>query len=159
MDALLIILSGILMFVGIIGCLLPALPGPPLNYIGLLLLQFQEEPPFTARFMWIWLVITLIVLALDYLVPVYGTKRFGGSKYGIWGTVIGVVLGIFIFPPFGIIIMPLLGALIGEFMTGKRSKMAMKAAMGSFIGFLAGTLIKLVASVGMTYYYIMSFYG
>jgi len=156
MDILWIILGSIFMLVGLIGCLLPVLPGPPLSYIGLLLLQLMEEPPFTIEFMIIWLVVTIVVVALDYVVPAYGAKRYGGSKYGVWGTIIGLIVGVFIFPPFGIIIGPIAGALIGEYMSGKDSKKAMRAAFGSFVGFLLGTFIKLVASSVMTYYFVYS---
>ncbi|MTI21661.1 DUF456 domain-containing protein [Fulvivirga sp. RKSG066] len=158
MDVVWIILGSILMIVGLIGCLLPVLPGPPLNYIGLLLLQLTADSPFSTNFMLLWLAITIGVVALDYVIPVYGTKRFGGSKWGIWGTVIGLILGIFIFPPFGIIIGPIAGALIGELLSGKNSKQAGKAAIGSFIGFLFGTFIKLTASCVMIFYFVQAIF-
>ena len=154
MDILWIILGSIFMIVGLVGCLLPVLPGPPLNYIGLLFLQLLDESPFSITFMVIWLLIVIVVVALDYVVPVYGTKRYGGSKWGVWGTMIGLVAGIFIFPPFGIIIGPIVGALVGEYMSGKKSSQAMRAAFGSFLGFLLGTFIKLVASSVMIFYFV-----
>ncbi|MEM1406549.1 MAG: DUF456 domain-containing protein [Bacteroidota bacterium] len=156
MDIVLLILTGILMFVGIIGCFLPILPGPPVSYCGLLLMQLQSEAPFSTKFMIIWLLITIAVTALDYVIPAYGTKRYGGSRLGVIGTFAGLILGLF-FVPVGIIVGPLLGALLGEYMAGKESKEAMRAAWGSFVGFLLGTLIKLVASVVMTFYYITNF--
>lgn len=156
MDIVLIILAGILMFVGIVGCFLPVLPGPPISYAGLLLMQFQSEVPFSTRFMVIWLLITIAVTALDYIIPAYGTKRYGGSRLGIAGTFIGLIIGLF-FMPVGIVVGPLLGALLGEYIAGKESKEAMRAAWGSFVGFLVGTLVKLVASIIMTFYYITNF--
>lgn len=154
MELVWIIIGSILMLVGLIGCLLPILPGPPLSYLGLLCLQLIDPTPFSLRFMLIWLVITIVVTVLDYIVPAYGTKRYGGSKYGVWGTIIGLIAGIFFFPPFGIIIGPIVGALLGEYLAGKKSDQAMRAAFGSFIGFLLGTFIKLVASSFMTFYFV-----
>lgn len=153
MDALLIGLGIIFMIAGILGCVLPLIPGPPLNYIGLLLLHFTEKYSFSTRFLIIWAIITAVVYALDFIIPAWGTKKFGGSKRGVWGSVIGLVLGLFMFPPFGIIIGPFAGAVIGELTSGKDSGTALKSGFGSFIGFLAGTLIKLIASGMMTWYF------
>jgi len=154
MDIIWIILGSLCMLVGLIGCLLPVLPGPPFSYLGLLLLQLTEDTPFSTQFMIIWLGITVVVVVLDYLIPAFGTKKYGGSRWGVAGTVIGLIVGIFIFPPFGIIIGPIAGALIGEALSGKTSEQAIRAAFGSFIGFLFGTMIKLVASSVMIYYFI-----
>ncbi|GAA0188083.1 DUF456 domain-containing protein [Fulvivirga kasyanovii] len=153
MDVVFIIIGAILMLMGIIGSILPVLPGPPLSLVGLLFLQFQQEPPFTTNFLLFWTAITIGVVLIDYFIPAYGTKRFGGSKYGVWGTFIGLIVGLF-FAPFGIILGPLLGALIGELIAGKNSKQAFKAAVGSFVGFLLGTLLKLCACLVMTYYFV-----
>lgn len=141
------------MIAGFLGCLLPVLPGPPLSYAGLLLLQLTEPTPFTTKFMIIWAVIVIIVVALDYIIPVWGTKRFGGTRYGVIGTIIGLFVGLFIFPPFGIIIGPIVGALAGELYARKPYKEATKAAFGSFVGFLVTTLVKLVVSGILTYHY------
>lgn len=153
MDYVLIVLGVLLMISGILGCVLPVLPGPPLSYLGLLLLHFTERYHFSTRFLIIWAVITTLVYALDYIIPAWGTKKFGGSKRGIWGSVIGLVIGLFFFPPFGIIIGPFLGAIIGELTSGKDSVTALKSGFGAFIGFLAGTLLKLIASGMMTWYF------
>jgi len=153
MDIFLTVLSGLLLVVGLIGCLLPILPGPPLSYLGLLLLQLRTDTPFSTRFMIIWAVITLLVTVLDYWIPAYGTRRFGGTRFGIYGTLVGLFVGLIFFPPFGIIIGPLVGAVAGELIAGSNRKNAMRAALGSFIGFLAGTLAKLVASSIMIYYF------
>lgn len=153
MDVLFIGIGIIFMIAGILGCVLPLIPGPPLNYIGLLLFHFTEKYSFSTQFLIIWAVITALVYALDFIIPAWGTKKFGGSKRGVWGSVIGLVLGIFLFPPFGIIIGPFAGAVIGELTSGKDSGTALKSGFGSFIGFLAGTLIKLIASGMMTWYF------
>lgn len=158
MDILLILIATIFMIVGLIGCLLPVLPGPPFSYIGLLITQLLSPAPFSLKFMLVWLLITVVVVALDYVVPIYGTKKYGGSRFGIWGSVLGLVVGLF-FSPFGIIIGPILGALIGELLSGKKYAEASKAALGSFIGFLVGTLFKLLASSFMIYYFVVAVGG
>lgn len=154
MDLVLIGFGIIFMITGIIGCVLPFLPGPPLNYIGLLLLHFTERYQFSTEFLVFWAIITAIVYGLDLVIPVWGTKKFGGSKYGIWGSVIGLLAGFFFFPPLGIIIGPFAGAVIGEFFAGKDSGAALKSGFGSFVGFIAGTVLKIAASGVMTWYFV-----
>lgn len=153
MDYVLIVLGIVLMVVGILGCVLPLLPGPPLSYIGLLLLHFTDKYHFQTNFLVLWGVITTIVYILDLVIPVWGTKKFGGSKRGIWGSTIGLLAGFFFFPPFGIIIGPFVGAVIGELSGGKDSSTALKSGFGSFVGFVTGTVLKLVASGMMTWYF------
>lgn len=157
MEILWIVLGALLIIIGILGCFLPVLPGPPLTFVGLWIQQVREEPPFTSRFLWIWFGITVVVTLLDYVVPVYSTKKFGGSKYGLWGCTIGLIAGIWM-GPLGIILGPFAGAFIGEILANKDSTQALKAATGSFIGFLLGTLIKLVACLVMAWYWIASLF-
>lgn len=92
-------------------------------------------------------------MTVDGLIPAEGARRMGGSKYGIYGCMIGGVLGIFIFPPFGIILGPIAGAFIGEFMYGKKSKTAFKAALGSFAGFVVAMFLKISVSLILGYYF------
>lgn len=140
------------MIVGIAGCFLPIIPGPPISFVGLLLLEFTTKSPFEANTLWTWAFIMAAVTALDYIVPVYGTKRFGGTKRGVWGSTIGLVVGLFFFPPIGIIVGPFIGAFVGEMSTGKSTnKAALRSALGSFVGFLVGTLLKLIASGWMAW--------
>jgi uncharacterized protein len=153
MDTLWLIIGLIMMVVGILGCILPLLPGPPLCYVALLIQQLRTDTPFAAKFLWIWAGITVAVTALEYVIPVYSTKKFGGTKYGIWGCTIGLIAG-FWFGPLGIIIGPFAGAFIGEILATSNSEQALKAAWGSFIGFLLGTLLKLIACVIMAWYLI-----
>jgi uncharacterized protein len=155
MDILWIILGGLLMLVGLAGCILPFLPGPPLCYIALLLQQLKEEAPFTSKFLWIWAGVTVAVVVLEYVIPVYGTRKYGGTKYGIWGCTIGLIAG-FWFGPVGIIVGPFVGALIGELIGNAQSDQALRAAFGSFIGFLAGVVLKLIVCCVMLYYFIRS---
>jgi len=153
MDYILIGLGVIFIISGILGCVLPIIPGPPLSYLGLLLLHFTERYQFTPHFLIIWAIITTVVYALDYIIPAWGTKKFGGSKRGIWGSIIGLIVGMLFFPPFGIIIGPFAGAVIGELTSGKDSGLALKSGFGSFMGFLLGTLLKLITSGMMTWYF------
>ncbi len=153
MDYVLIGLGIILMFAGLLGCILPILPGPPLSYLGLLMLHFTSRYEFSGSFLVLWGLITAFVYGLDYVIPAWGTKKFGGSKRGVWGSIIGMVVGFFFFPPLGIIIGPFLGAIIGEFSAGKDSVAAFKSGIGSFIGFFAGFLFKIIASGTMTFYF------
>lgn len=155
MEILWFVVGGLLILIGIVGCFLPILPGPPLAFLGLWIQQLKEPNPFTAKFLWIWFGITVVVTAIDYWAPVYATKKFGGSKAGIWGCMIGLLLG-FWMGPFGIIIGPLAGAFIGEMMNNQDSSKAMRAALGSFIGFLLSTLLKLIVCGIMFWYWVVS---
>ena len=156
MDIVLIIIGILLILIGIIGSIIPGIPGPPVAYFGLLIQIFKSENPFTTKFLIIWALITLFVSLLDYIVPAIGAKRFGGSKRGVWGSIIGLFVGIFFFPPIGLIIGPFLGAFLGELTGGKETQAALKAGFGSFIGFLAGTSLKLVVTGVMAYYFFKS---
>jgi uncharacterized protein YqgC (DUF456 family) len=92
--------------------------------------------------------VTVIISVLDYVIPAKGTKRYGGSSYGIWGTNIGLIVGILTPVPFGFIIGPFVGALIGELIYDfKDHNRALKAAAGSFVGFLASSFMKFVVCV------------
>lgn len=140
------------MILGIAGCLLPMLPGPPLSYLGLIAIHFSSKIDFSSKFLISWGIIVILVSILDYVIPIWGTKYFGGSKYGVWGSMAGLLAGLFI-PPVGIIIGPFLGAVVGEMLAGNKQN-ALKAGFGSFIGFLAGTVIKLLVSLIMLYYFV-----
>jgi uncharacterized protein YqgC (DUF456 family) len=156
LDIILIIIGSVLVLVGIIGCILPVLPGQIFSWIALLLLQFTSEPPFSTRFIVIWALVTAGVTLLDYVVPMWGTKKFGGTKAGVWGAGVGVIAGIFLFPPAGLIVGPFLGAVTGELINGAKGNDALKAGLGSFLGFLAGTLMKLAISLIMGYYFVIN---
>lgn len=148
MEHVLLLLGFVLMIVGVLGSFLPVLPGPPISWVGLLLLYLTKAVPMSYTILGITLVIAILVGILDYIIPAKGTKRFGGSKYGIWGTNIGLVVGILAPIPFGFIVGPFVGAFVGELMNDSTdSKKAFKAATGSFIGFLASTFMKFLVSM------------
>ena len=156
MDVLWLVLGVLLMLGGLAGCILPFLPGPPLCYLALLIQQLQTSPVYTTEFLIIWGGITLVITGFDYVIPLYGTKRFGGTRYGMWGCVIGLIAGLW-FPPFGLIFGPFAGAFIGELIGNAEAKHALKAAVGSFAGFLLGTLLKLIACLVMGWHLLKAF--
>lgn len=149
MDIFLLILAGLCMLIGIIGCIIPGLPGTPIAYAGLWLAQATDRIDFGWRFLLIWGIVTIIVSVLDYVVPAWGTKTFGGTRWGVWGSTLGVFVGLF-FGALGVILGPLAGAILGELIGGKDTKAALKAGWGSFIGLLCGTIIKLICCGLMT---------
>lgn len=151
--------------IGLLGCILPVIPGPPISYIGLLIMYLWVNTPLASgagneisgRFMLIWLAITIVVSILDYLVPVMFTKLTGGSKEAVRGSIAGMLIGIVFFPPFGILAGAFLGALLGEMiLNGKKIGASFLSALGSFLGFVFGTGMKLAAS-GVMLYYIIKF--
>ena len=152
MDIILIILGIFLLLAGFVGCVLPVLPGPPLSFLALLSLQLTCWGDFTTRFLWIAAIVAALVTLLDYVVPVWGARRFGGTRGGVWGAAIGLVVGLF-FGPVGIILGPFLGAFLGEFAAHADSNKAFKAAFGSFLGLLTGVVLKLIVSGVFTWYF------
>lgn len=156
MDIFLSILAIILMLVGLIGAILPIIPGPVISFFGLLSIYFLSDNPLTDQFMVTMVIITVAITALDQIVPVLGTKKMGGSRYGINGSIVGLIIGIFFFPPIGLIVGPFLGALVGELISGKDLNHATRSGFGSFIGFLSGTVLKLVFSAVVGYYVIIN---
>ncbi len=159
MDIFLLLLGFLVALFGIIGSFVPVLPGPLTSWVGLLILHLTSAVPMNWIFLGITLGIAILIWVIDYFIPAMGTKKFGGSRYGVIGTMIGLLVGLFFFPPFGIIIGPFAGAFIGEMMKdSKDSKKALKAAFGSFIGFLTSTLLKFIAAVIFTGLYISKFW-
>lgn len=147
----------VLLILGVLGCILPIIPGPPLAYGGLILLHITEFAQYSRRLLIILGVITVIVTILDYLVPIWGTRKFGGTKWGVRGATIGLIIGLF-FGPIGIILGPFLGALVGELMNKSEFKFALKSALGSFLGFLLGVGLKLAVSFTILFYFIRGFF-
>jgi Uncharacterized protein conserved in bacteria len=151
------ILAIILGLVGLVGCILPVIPGPPLTWAGLLLLYIWGDCGVSTKFLLIWLAVTVVVTVLDYIVPSYFTRVTGGSKAAGRGSLVGLFLGIIFFPPWGMIIGAFLGALLAEMLiNGREMKGSIKPALGSFLGFLCGTFMKLV-SCGVMLFYMIKF--
>lgn len=137
------------MLVGLIGCIIPGLPGVPIAYVGLWIAQATERVDFSWQPLLVWGIVTIVVTVLDYVIPALGTKRYGGTKWGVWGSTVGVFVGMF-FGAVGVILGPLLGAILGEMLNGKEWNEALRAGWGSFIGLLFGTILKLICCGLMT---------
>ena len=149
MNIFLIVLAFLMMLIGLIGCIVPGLPGTPIAYVGLWIAQATEKIHFSWQFLLIWGIVVVIISVLDYVVPAWGTKHYGGTKWGVWGSTIGVFVGLF-FGAMGVILGPWVGAVIGELISGKQLNDALKAGWGSFVGILFGTILKLIACGLMT---------
>ena len=159
MDIFLVIIGFLLTLVGIIGSFLPILPGPITGWFGLLLLHITKIVPMNYSFLGITLAIAIFIWFLDYIIPALGTKRFGGSKYGMYGTTIGLIIGLLSPIPFGILIGAFFGALLGELIyDSKDTNRATKAAFGAFVGFLASTTIKFSIATVYVVLFIMKFW-
>lgn len=154
MDAL-IVLGVILIIIGIIGCVIPGIAGPPFTFLALICLSIVKKwEPFSAKLLIVLGTLTVLVQALDYLLPAVGAKKFGATKYGFWGAIIGMLLGIIFVPPLGIIIGAFLGAIFGEIIAGKEASKALKAGWGVFVGMMVGMTLKLILAGVMTFYFI-----
>ena len=146
MITLILIISFILLIIGILGSFLPVLPGPPISFVAFLLLHFFDVYKFSIPELTVWGILAGLIVLLDFYLPIWTTKKFGGTKYGQWGATIGVIAGIF-FGGIGVIIGPFVGALIGELLGGMDHKGSLKSAFGAFVGFILGTGGKLIYTI------------
>jgi uncharacterized protein YqgC (DUF456 family) len=159
MDLFFAIIGTILLLGGFAGSILPGLPGPPLAWAAVLLLHFTSYATYSTVFLISTGIVMIAITLLDYYIPIWGTKKFGGTRAGVIGSTIGLIAGMFILPPFGILIGPFLGAFIGELLVDKNDlKKALKSAIGSFLGFVAGTLLKLSFCGIMAFFFIRDLY-
>ena len=158
METVIFIIALILLVLGLLGSMIPGLPGPPLSFIGILLIHFFTGTQFSTSFLLTWAFIVILVFLLDYFMQVWGVKKFGGGRKATIGTFLGLFAG-FIFPPIGLLIGPFIGAFIGALLEvqGDNTR-ALKVAIGSFIGFVTGTILKLVVSSVLLYYAIYNIY-
>lgn len=153
MDTLLAICAVLCGILGLLGAILPILPGTVLSFVGLLCAYFTTTSALSEGQLWMWGVISVIIIILDYILPAYFSKLFGGSKAGIWGATIGVVVGMFTMGPLGIILGPFVGAVAGEMLHQKQTlDKAIVVGAGSLLSFFVGTGIKLIAGGFMMYY-------
>ena len=159
METLLIISAIVCGLIGIIGSVVPILPGPALSFVGLLCAYLSDSSSITTGMLWMWGVITAVVSIMDYVLPGYFSKVFGGSKAGITGATLGVFAGLFM-GPIGIILGPFAGAVIGEMLNQHRTlDEAVKVGFGSLLSFIVGTGLKLVVAGMMMYYIAQDFVG
>lgn len=160
MEALIITLGIILLIIGVVSCILPPLPGPPVAFCSLLLLQFfHDGVNLSNTWLIIFGILSVAVTIIDNFVTIWGTHKFGGTKAGVRGSVFGMLLGIFVLTPFvgpfSVALGPFLGAVIGEMVAGQNFTLAIKSGFGSFIGFLLGMGFKLIitAIIGVYFFW------
>ena len=149
MDIFFVIIGIVLCFVGIIGSFIPLIPGPITSFSGLLFLHLTTFVPFDFYFIIGCFTIAISVFILDLIIPIIGLKKLGGTKKGLIGATIGLLLGFFI-GPIGLISGPFIGALSGELLNNNGIKKSIKASLGTLIGFLAGVAMKFLVSFVFT---------
>lgn len=152
MSYVLIILAFLLVLFGLVGAIVPGIAGPPFSFLGLLAIAFVDGVDYSTWFLVVMGILGIAIFVLDYLVPVWGTKTFGGTKAGTRGSLIGLIIGLLlsVFTSMGFIAVllgPFFGAYVGEKIVHTPERLAWRSALGSFIGFLAGTLIKAIYAV------------
>lgn len=154
-----LVLASLLFLVGILGTVLPVLPGAILIYGGMLLYGYMTKfATLTTNFFVLQAVALLLVFLIDFLATAVGTKRYGGSRVASFGAAIGTLIGIFFFPPLGIVIGPFVGAVLAELLNGKETNHALRVGFGTLIGLLGGTILKLVIEAGMIIYFFLTIF-
>jgi uncharacterized protein YqgC (DUF456 family) len=157
LEGITIVIGSILMLLGLAGSVLPVLPGPPLSFIGIFLLALLKHfsPPLTPTLVIILAIITILVIAMDYVIPLLGAKRYGASKWGVWGSVLGMAVGIF-WSPFAMLLGAFVGAVVVEWLVGKKNGEALRAGWGVVMGTLFATILRLGVSGMMTYFFVLA---
>ena len=154
MDTTLGVIAIICGVIGLLGAIVPVLPGTIISYAGLLCISFSSYSELSITTLVVWGVIVVAVIVMDYILPGYFSKKFGGTKAGVIGATVGTIAGIF-FGPLGIILGPFVGAVVGELLAEKLTfEEALKVGFGSMMSFLVGTLFKLVVGGFLLYYII-----
>ena len=147
---ILLIIVNSLMLAGLAGTFLPLVPGLPLIYLAFLVYGFFTGwIDYGFNFMLVWGIITLLLMFLDYYTGALGAKKYGASPAGIWGAIIGGFLGVIFLGFLGIIAGPFLGAFVGELLSGKTHTSALRSSWGTFVGYLAGSLFKVIIGLIM----------
>lgn len=139
-----VILGLLVALAGIVGCFFPVIPGPPLSFLALLILCMAKGwDTFSVTFLVVMTLLMILVTVLDYIVPMVGANKMGASKLGMWGSVIGMLLGLVFFPPWGVFIGAFAGALVGELAMNKEFRDALRAGWGIFLGNMVALGFKL----------------
>ncbi len=159
MDIIFLITGLLLCLIGIVGSFLPIIPGPVTSWLGILLLNLTSAVEFNLNFVLITFTVAVSVGILDYIIPILGVKKLGGSRSGQIGTTVGLIVALVILGPIGIIIGPFMGALLGEMSTKKSFQNSLKPAFGSFIGVIAGSVIKFLISLSFLFFYFDIVWG
>jgi len=152
-----LVIGSLFILLGLAGSILPILPGPTLSFIGLFWVALLRHfsPPLTPTLILFMLIITIAITVMDYFIPLIGAKKYGASKWGIYGSIVGMVIGAFL-SPLGMLLGALIGAVLVEWMVSRKEKQALKAGWGIFIGSILGSILKLVVSGVMAYYFIIA---
>lgn len=159
MDLIYELLGIVFILLGIVGSFLPILPGPITGWVGLFLLHQSDRVADNTSFLVITFGVALAVFLIDYVIPALGTKKFGGSKKGIIGATLGVLIGLIFMGPFGLIIGPFTGAFLGELINKTPHNQALKAAVGSFIGFLGGVFLKFSVALVFAFRFVQIYFS
>ena len=154
LNVILIVFAVVCLLAGLAGAVIPGLPGPPLGWVGLLLLSLSNAAECSTTCLVVTAVAAVVITVLDYVIPSLSTKRFGGSKYSVWGCNIGLVVAILGLPfgpqgVIGLLFWPFVGAFVGELIAKKPTDEALRAAFGSLLGFLSGTLVKVLYALAV----------
>ncbi len=159
MNVVLLIIGLMLAIAGVVGCILPVLPGPILSFCALLLISWTKNwQIFSQTFLIVMGAVTVLLILLDYIAPAVGAKKYGASKRGLWGSAIGMIIGIFFIPPWGMIVGAFIGALVGELASGKSGSKALRAGWGILIGNVLGVGLKLAFTAVVLFYYIKALF-
>ncbi len=161
LTILLIVLGALCLLTGIVGCVVPVLPGPPISYVGILLMHFTDEYDYSLTTLLVLLALVILVTVLDFIIPMLGSKYMGAGKWGTWGGFFGTIVGLFYVSVtwgLSLLIGPFIGAFIGEKLSGKGWHDALVAGFGSFLGFVIGTLLKVLLCLYMIYEFIAVFF-
>ena len=158
MDIFICIVGIILCIIAIIGSIVPWLPWPQLSYIATILAQFFMDKPFSRWFIIIWWILMIVLMVLDYYLPIFWTKKFGWSDRWNWGCIIGMIVWMFVGPVW-LILWPFAWALVWEYLHKNDLDKSVKPAFGAFLGFLSGVWLKLIVSVILLIYFCIGCYN
>ena len=155
LEGITIVIGSILMLLGLAGSILPILPGPTLSFIGIFLLALLKHfsPPLTPTLIIILAIVTILVIIMDYILPLLGAKKYGASKWGVCGSIVGMVIGIFL-SPLAMLLGAFIGAVVAEWLVGKKKGEALRAGWGVMMGTLFATIVRLGVSGMMIYYFV-----
>ncbi len=153
-DVALMVIGAVCLLIGFVGCVVPVLPGVACAYAALWTL-YPTPYALTGEKLLVGGIVAVVAIVLDYVVPALGAKKFNCSKWGVFGCMVGTIVGIF-FAPLGLILGPFLGAVAGELVAGKEASAALRGGFGALLGFIAGVLLKFVVCALFTWWFVQA---